>query len=271
MIGGVLTSCLPRIISLLTVIWGGLAWEGQALGQVDEGAPLIIFQIRGVVTVNNRVAEVQTKLGSQSILSLRPNASVIAISPREKIRLEGPNVGRIDDLLAQAETHAKGAESAGALELIYRLLSNVVNIVATRDSNNLTFEDPWLLRLETNGPKCIRDGMLPVFASRDGERKQDIGLLNVKLNTKSFARTGSKGRLDWPRGVAIYDGDVYEVRTSDVPHALSWTFRIVPVTVKDLPEVTSWFIDAGCLDQVMAIAAHIAEARVVRPAKSEKR
>jgi hypothetical protein len=253
---------LDRLLVLLgvacMVTTGGWATDAAA-GAADD--PYLI-QIQGTVLIDGSPATAPKRLVAESRLELRSNASVIAITPQKKMQIDGPNFGRVDELLSQIDATVPPS-SAGALGAVYGLFANGFAFVALRGADH-RLTDAWSLRLDTPGAKCVRPKTRPVLVSQRGQQDSDISLRNIDLNQSAYGRIGHDGRFIWPSELPIGNGARYEIRIDGVASALFWNFKVASSDLDNPGEAAKWLIDNECFDQAITLVLQIPNSQTVR-------
>jgi hypothetical protein len=234
-----------------------LARSGATPAQAAQSDPLIVLQVKGKVLADGREVKAQMPVAVDIKIELSPGASLVAITPMQKIQFDGPNFGRVDEILAQTKSSPDPSQ-AGALSLIYDLFRKGVDIVATRDASRDELLDPWFLRLDTGGPKCVQPPPPPpTLVSQRGQERRYVSIRDVRLNQNSYAQIGSDGKVKWPSDLALQDGASFEISIDGVSSTLSWDIRLAPSGIDSPTELTKWLIDSKCLDQVYALALQL--------------
>jgi hypothetical protein len=258
---------MPRSATIFLIVSiGCFVSETSAItrAQADQNASPIVLQVKGKVLVDGHEVKPRMHLVTDSKIELPPDASLVAITPTQKIEIDGPNSGRVDEILAQTKSPS-GTASTGPLGLVYDLFQRGVDVAATRDAEPDQLPDPWSLRLETSGTKCVRPHAPLVVVSPRGWEQRYVRVRETRANDTAFAQIGGDGRLKWPADLPLADDSSYEIRIDGVSSTVSWKIKLAPEETADAVELTKWMIDNTCFDQVNAFALQLPNSRLILP------
>jgi hypothetical protein len=237
-----------------------------AWGHPEERESFVVFEVNGTATIDGLTAKLQSPVTDDALVEVSVDSHLIAISRTDKIRIDGPRRARFDKIIDGAIRHESTSDTWLALGILYDIFTgkSASRIVNSYDTARTALPSPWVVALDTNGPKCSKDGKVEISVPDDAQQKW-LSIRDKTSGLISSAYTGQSDTIDWPNDLPVADGHEYEVHIDGVPLQMTWQLHTLNYDLTDNGLLASWFLEKGCVDQLISLGANINDSIVAVP------
>lgn len=193
---------------------------------------------------------------STSALTLKEGERVTLIAPDGKtVALRGPFSG---PPATRAGAAANPRQALAAL--VSTRNSRASSIGAVRaGAGAVKLSDPWLIDISRPGPRCLREGMAPIWWRPDATASQPFVVFPIDRSWRAdFIWSPGQSQLQAPRLQKLEGQTMFIVRSDGQELAVG--LNIIPKDIEDDLIVASWMLEKGCIPQADALLARLQSA-----------
>lgn len=193
---------------------------------------------------------------SSTALTLKEGERVTLIAPDGKtVALRGPFSG------PPATRAGAAADPRQALAaLVSTRNSRASSIGAVRaGAGAVKLSDPWLIDISRPGPRCLREGMAPVWWRPEATGSQPFVVFPIDRSWRAdFIWEPGQSQLKAPRLQKLEGQTTFIVRSDGQELAIG--LNIIPRDIEDDLVLASWMLEKGCIPQADALLARLQSA-----------
>lgn len=193
---------------------------------------------------------------STSALTLKEGERVTLIAPDGKtVALRGPFSG---PPATRAGAAANPRQALAAL--VSTRNSRASSIGAVRaGAGAVKLDDPWLIDISRPGPRCLREGMAPIWWRPDATASQPFVVFPIDRSWRAdFIWAPGQKQLQAPRLQKLEGQTMFIVRSDGQELAVG--LNIIPKDIDDDLILASWMLEKGCIPQADALLARLQSA-----------
>ena len=193
---------------------------------------------------------------STTALTLKEGERLTLIAPDGKtVALRGPFSG------PPATRSGVAANPRQALAaLISTRNSRASSIGAVRaGAGAVKLPEPWLIDISRPGPRCLREGMAPVWWRPDATVAQPFVVFPIDRSWRAnFIWAAGQDQLKAPRLQKLEGQMMFIVRSDGQELAVG--LSMIPADIEDDLVLASWMLEKGCIPQADALLARLQSA-----------
>ena len=232
-----------------------LAGIGLALGAIGSGSSALAAKL---IVINARAGELRPGMSVESTaaISLKEGERVTLIGPDGRtVSLRGPFSG---PPATRAGAAADPRQALAALVSTRNARASSIGAVRA-GAGAVKLSDPWLIDISRPGPRCLREGIAPVWWRPDATGSAPFTVFPIDRSWRAdFIWAPGQSQLKAPPLQKLEGQPTLIVRSEDREVAIG--LSVVPRDIEDDLVLASWLLEKGCIPQADALLARLQSA-----------
>ncbi|MDX6574549.1 MAG: hypothetical protein QOE96_502 [Blastocatellia bacterium] len=235
------------VTALMASIFGAMS-AAQAEGDSQE---YIVTGITGRAMADGRVLTLAMKVRREAAFNVPAGSKLTLLTRSISIAIDGAFQGE----LATSPPPEPALTGQVRPSFWYSLLESVLQF-AGRGPPSAENDDPWAIRIDTPGAKCLRAGQpakIEVDSTYVGRR---ASIANVAEDQSATVRL-SAAIVAWPSGLDLRQNVDYEAAIDGSGTRERWRIAFLDAPLDPGEASLRQLLDRGCTDQVLRFAQKI--------------
>lgn len=202
-----------------------------------------------VMEARSSTLKLGMRIDSSSVISLKDGERVTFIGPDGKsISLRGPFNGVP---LAKTNDGIDLRQALSALVATRDARTSSVGVVRAGTAT-VKIPEPWLIDVTRPGPRCLLEGMQPIWWRPDASQIESFMVFPVDRSwSAQFSWTAGQDRQPLPPLSRLEGNKAFVIRQGAKEFAIS--LEVVPKDLENQLILTSWLLEKGCIQQADAL------------------
>lgn len=190
-------------------------------------------------------------IDSSANVTLKEGERVTVIGPKgNSVVIKGPFNG---PALTKSDAGIDAKQALSALVATRDARSTAVGVIRA-GTDAVKIPEPWLIDVTRPGPRCLREGALPVWWRPDVSQAQRFTLYPIDRSWKAeITWEAGQDRQAAPALSRFEGANVFFIRQDDQEFAISMS--VIPNSVDSDLVLSAWMLEKGCLQQADALIA----------------
>jgi hypothetical protein len=235
------------VIALVASIFGALS-AARAEGDPQD---YIVTGIMGRPMADGRALTLGMKVRREAVFNVPVGSKLTLLTRRISIAIDGAFQGELTTSPPPEPTLTGQVRPS----LWYSLLESVLQF-AGRGPPPAENDDPWAIRIDTPGTKCLRAGQpakIEVDSTYVGRR---ASIANVAGDQSATVRL-SAAIVEWPSGLDLHQNVDYEAAIDGSGTRERWRIAFLNAPLDPGEASLRELVDRGCAEQILRFAQKI--------------
>jgi hypothetical protein len=236
------------IVTALTASIFGAASAAQAEADSQE---YLVTGITGRPMADGRALTLAMKVRREAVFNVPVGSKLTLLTRSISIAIDGAFQGE----LATSAPPEPALTGQVRPSFWYSLLESVLQF-AGRGPPSAENDDPWAIRIDTPGAKCLRAGQpakIEVDSAYVGRR---ASITNVGEGVSATVRL-SAAIVEWPSGLDLHPNVDYEAAIDGSGTRERWLIAFVDAALDPGEASLRELLDRGCAEQILRFAQKI--------------